>query len=436
MRAALPTLAVVLVTGCASGGPPPRSHAAPELFRLATVGSAADPPPIVGAGGPETVATISLEVRLETSGGQTVVAPRLVVLSGLRANVQVLQQTSYIANFAVERKDGAALVDPVVALAEDGVRIELVPRAEPGEGGSTTLAYEVKRSRVHRPFDQHRFADLQGNPLTIQLPTFDRTEASGVRDLAPGVWGLLARLPDGAGGTVAVLARASTLRGNPMPDGPRDGEEFLGLEKASGGGSGTPAAAPESRGDDDSLPARAAKAALPAAPPGRLDLRAILLRTDLPAGSVVEEEAAAEALAGAEPLGSGHLQLVTGLVPGARVACLLDEAFVKDYDIQNYSATFEPILGNHRSGLTAQVGEDGALRLSWTTTPKWERFEWSPNHDGNLLAIEIPGSETQEARVVPSAGTRLVVVARLADGRAAGVLVRFRPEEEPGPAAR
>ena len=336
MGRALPSLCVLLAAGCASEGFPSRAHGAPALFRTATVDTPASPffarplrepvpdpalPPAAGAKD-----GVSIEVRFEDSDGGTILAPRITAFHGQRANVQVLQQVSYVADFEVERKDDACITDPVIAVAQDGVVLEMTAR--PAARG-TALAYAVRLARLHRPIDVESYTDLQGNRLTLQLPCFDRAEAEGIRGMEDGVWGLLARLPDGRGGTLSVLARVVPERIE-FSSEDEDARDIALIDPAAGPRRGAPFPA----GGEDSLPARAARAPLPASLPGRLDLTAMTFPSDLPPGSVVEAGAAAGSFEGAEPVEPGDLQFVTGLVPGARAACLLEETYVKDYRIE------------------------------------------------------------------------------------------------------
>jgi hypothetical protein len=415
MKTPIAALAV-LAAGCASGGSPPRSHDAADLFRTATVEAPVRPPvemePAAGARD-----GVSIEVRFETSKGETVVAPRLTTFHGQRAKVQVVRQTSYVADFDVERKDDAFIVDPVVKIAPDGVFLEMTAR--PGTRGSV-LAYSIRVARLQRPLAVETYTDLQGNRLSLQLPTWDRTEAEGLRGMEDGVWGLLARLPYGKGEFLTVLARVAPekLEFTSKDEEARD----IGLIDPGH------VPAPEPAIEGNSLPDRAARAALPEAPAGSLDLRAITLVTDLPPGSVAE--AGAVALDAASSLDRGEARMVTGLVPGARLACLLDETFMERFvqDPVDRPVTVDPVPAVRVSGLTGVVGEDGSLGLSWTTTPRWERFSYAPAGDERHLSVEKPWSETWKARVVPGEGPRLVVLAALPGGRAAGVLVRFRQE--------
>jgi hypothetical protein len=446
MRSMLVVSGVVLAAGCASagcasGGLPARTHDAAPLFRLATVDTpstdfealfpkrakpvAATPvpatplPPAPGARD-----GVSVELRLEDAQGSAVLAPRIIAFHGKRARVEMFEQAAYVREFDVERKDDACIVDPVIGIAQDGVFVEFTSR--PGARG-TDLAWSIRVARLRRPMDEESWVDAKGNRLTLQLPTWDRSEAEGLRSMAPGVWGLLARLPDVRGGSVAVLARVTPekVEFSSADEDARD----IGLIDPTSTGRPSPHLEAEF---PDSLPARAERAALEAAPGGRIDLRAVAFPSDLAAGSVVEAAAAEAALSRAEAVEPGDLRWVTGLVPGARAACLLDESFIKDYDLEGCCdmRIADAVPGSQVSGLSAEVGRDGVLGLSWTTTPRRDRFTTTLG-SGPPVAVEVLSPETYRASVVPGAEPRLVVLARLPGKRALGVLVRFRAEDPP-----
>src|SRR5688572_16327784 len=129
--------ASILAAGCASGAPSPSRDAAP-LFRTATVGTPgeAPAPSIEPAKGARD--GVAIDVRFQTSTGEVVLAPRLTAFMGGRARVQVVSQTSYVADFDMEVSNGSTIVDPRVAIAEDGIVLDLTAR--PGSRG-TALAF-------------------------------------------------------------------------------------------------------------------------------------------------------------------------------------------------------------------------------------------------------------------------------------------------------
>lgn len=412
-------VATAVLAGCASGGIAPRFHDAASLFRTATVGKPADPPHAALAPAADAKDAASIEVRFETSKGETVLSPRITAFLGQRANVQVVRQVAYIADFDIEISNVSTIMDPIVKIADDGIFLEMTAR--PGTKG-TVLAWSLRTSRLKQPMDAESIDNLHGNRISIQLPTWERASAEGVRGMEAGVWGLLARLPSGTGEWVTVLARVTPEKLE-FTSKEEDARDIALIDPAAE----KPRAEPRAEADEDSLPARAAKAALPESRAGSLDLRALTFVSDLPPGSVVEAEAAA--LGTAFPLEPGSLQWVTGLVPGARAACLLDETYVKDFNVEagNTSlGTRDPVIANHVSGLTAEVGEDGSLGLFWTTTA-WDRFTTTLGA-GPPVSLDVPQPTTWKARVVPGAAARLVVLAPLPGGRVAAVLVRFRQE--------
>ena len=432
-RLAVATLALA-ASGCASPWPPPRSREVAALYRLTC--TEPDPNYHTSKRGPGEVARsgssgrvpyandgplvgLSVEIRVEGDDGRGVAAPTLITVPGRPSSVEVFEQLAYVRDFDVERKDDAFIADPVIGILQEGAVVEVTALRNPA-GGSTTLAWEVRTARVRRPLDTFPVRDLDGREMTIQLPTLHRADAAGVRPVEDGVWSLLARLPDADGRSFCVHARVKPIRLT-------DGREDDGSAEAADGGRETAVF------EGDSLPARAARGELDDSAPGLLEVRGVVLRTDLAAGSVVEAEAVARALDGAVPLDPADLGVATGLVRGARACCLLQETYLKDYDIEGSGslATADPEVGEQVSGLVAEIEEGGALRLTWNSTPDWQRYQFTPDADaatGRRLALERPTATVREARVVPSEGTRLVVLARLEDGRSAGVLVRFRAD--------
>jgi hypothetical protein len=410
--------AALLAAGCASA--PVRSRDAAPLFRVAVEGTpataflatlpprkpavVADLPPAAGARG-----GVVLEIRIETSKGETVLAPQIAAFHGQRANVQVLRQVAFVSDFDVEKRDGAAVASPVVGIRNEGIFLAM--KALPAERG-TLLSFAARTDRLKSPMDVESFTDLQGNHLSLQLPVVERTEAGGVRALEEGAWSLLARLPDGEGGTLTLSARAraAMLEFSSKDEDARD--IALVDEGARPGEPEGPVAAAMPRTGEAT---------------GILDVDAVSLRTDLPAGSVLEEEIAADP----RPLAPGDLRLATQWAPGARVARLLDEAFVQDYAYSaEPPATVDPVVASRVSGFEASVGEDGVLAISWTTTPRWDRFTVAPAGAGepHRFSVERPWSATCTARLPKAPGTRYVVLAPLGGGRAAAAVVRFRTE--------
>ena len=410
--------AALLAAGCASA--PVRSRDAAPLFRVAVEGTPATPflatlpaapedPPEAIAAARGARAGVELEIRIEASGGDSISAPRISAFHGLRANVSVLRQLAFVSDFDVEKRDGAAVANPVVQIRNEGIVVSL--RTAPADGG-VFLSYAVRADRLNSPLDEESFTDLQGNRCTLQLPVLERTEVGGVRALGEGVWSLLARLPDGKGGTLTVSARAraAMLEFSSRDEDARD----IGLldEGAAPGEFEWPAAA---------------AAALPGEATGILEVEAVSLRTDLPAGSVLEEAAAADP----RPLAPGDLRLATQWAPGARVARLLDESFVRDYAYSaEPPATVDPVVASRVSGLEAVVGPDGTLAITWTTTPRWDRFTIAPAgaDEPHRFSVERPWSSTCTARLAKAPGPRFVILAPLQDGRAAAAMVRFRKE--------
>lgn len=112
---------------------------------------------------------LELLERLPESGEiQLLSAPRLTVWEGTRANMTVLNQQAYLAHFEVEYspEKKTALADPVVAVFEDGVKVDVLPhRMENGFwGGAVTVSLSHLRE-----MEKHT-VQLGDQKVEIQIP--------------------------------------------------------------------------------------------------------------------------------------------------------------------------------------------------------------------------------------------------------------------------
>ena len=114
-----------------------------------------------------------LEVILravEKSDRQTVVvAPRLTAYNGQRANVTVLNQLSYIADFDVEIAQLSQIGDPIVQTLRDGVMLDLRPTVT-ADRRFITMELRPTVALLQRPIATFSTTLANGPPVTIQLP--------------------------------------------------------------------------------------------------------------------------------------------------------------------------------------------------------------------------------------------------------------------------
>lgn len=93
---------------------------------------------------------------------------RLTVASGQRGRVVIVNQTAFIERFDVERTPQAAIADPVIGVAQDGVLLDFVGSVDDGE---VALELHVQANRLQRPVATAE-VQLPGAfaPVTIQQP--------------------------------------------------------------------------------------------------------------------------------------------------------------------------------------------------------------------------------------------------------------------------
>ena len=114
-----------------------------------------------------------LEVILravEKSDRSTIVtAPRLTAYNGQRANVTVLDQISYIADFDVEIAQLAQIGDPIVQTLRDGVILDVRPTVS-ADRRFITMELRPTVAILQQPIATFQTTLANGPPVTIQLP--------------------------------------------------------------------------------------------------------------------------------------------------------------------------------------------------------------------------------------------------------------------------
>lgn len=412
-------LAPLAASGCATA--PPESPPDRELFRLGPV----EVLPSVEAGVSEDasgppVGAFRAELRFLRADGTTLAAPRLVVLPGQRATIEMVQQISYVQDFDVARAGDDWVADPVIGVVAPGVRVDLtVLEADSNRDGRTdeaALAWSVVASDLRRPIAHREVGALATGtpaPVTVQFPRWESVEVSGARRIAVGEDAELARFPDPAGsGDVVLRGRVErvivpgpvegpAVRPDEGPDGPHRVLRDLGRSAAGG------------------------------ASAGRLRVSAVRL----PPGFGGPDSRGVERLA--------TIAVASVMAPGVRGADLLRETYLADWDVETTSriGVFDPVVGTQESGISAEVGPDGRLLLRWRTTPRWDRFSIAPGgtRSANLtnaesvidpslrLTLDQPESSAVERSVPLEPGRSVHPFFRLPDGGTAALVVEFDP---------
>ncbi|MCP3918265.1 MAG: hypothetical protein GY711_22165 [bacterium] len=121
---------------------------------------------------------------------ELVTAPRILVHNTARANLSVLNQVAYVQDFDVEIAQAASIADPIVAVIQDGVILDVRPVVS-ADRRFITLELRPTIAVLQRPIAERVTTLGSQNSVTIQLP---EVEIQRVRTSIP--------IPDG--GTVML----------------------------------------------------------------------------------------------------------------------------------------------------------------------------------------------------------------------------------------
>ncbi|MFT5051168.1 MAG: Flp pilus assembly secretin CpaC/tetratricopeptide (TPR) repeat protein [Chlamydiales bacterium] len=121
---------------------------------------------------------------------ELVTAPRILVHNTARANLSVLNQVAYVQDFDVEIAQAASIADPIIAVIQDGVILDVRPVVS-ADRRFITLELRPTIAQLKRPIREQITTLGSQNSVTIQLP---EVEIQRVRTSIP--------IPDG--GTVLL----------------------------------------------------------------------------------------------------------------------------------------------------------------------------------------------------------------------------------------
>ena len=138
----------------------------------------------------------------ESKNASVISAPRILVEDGQTANVSVLDQVSYVKEFEIQvAEDGSKIADPVVAVIQDGLVIDLRGHVAPG-GKEIGLEFTGTWAALKRPIPEFE-QEVDGQTLTTQHPELSVTRARARATLPNDGWALI-----GGGATVGYGADA------------------------------------------------------------------------------------------------------------------------------------------------------------------------------------------------------------------------------------
>ena len=121
---------------------------------------------------------------------ELVTAPRILIHNTARANLSVLDQVAYVQDFDVEIAQAASIADPIVAVIQDGVILDVRPVVS-ADRRFITLELRPTVATLTRPIEERVTTLGSQNSVTIMLP---EVEIQRIRTSIP--------IPDG--GTVML----------------------------------------------------------------------------------------------------------------------------------------------------------------------------------------------------------------------------------------
>ena len=99
----------------------------------------------------------------------TVIAPRITAYNSQRANVQVLNQVSYISDYDVEIAQLSQIGDPIIQQLRDGIILDIRPVIS-ADRRFITMELRPTVALLQRPIATFQTTLGNGPPVSIQLP--------------------------------------------------------------------------------------------------------------------------------------------------------------------------------------------------------------------------------------------------------------------------
>ena len=129
----------------------------------------------------ESVAAVAAAAR-QAEGADILSAPSVLCLNGHRADISVMNQLSYVKDFDVEVAEGRVIVDPVVAVIQEGLVLDVTPVFDPVTC-ELTIQTHLQVAELVRPIRDFTttVAGLD-QEVTIQLPELN-LQTWGTEDL-------------------------------------------------------------------------------------------------------------------------------------------------------------------------------------------------------------------------------------------------------------
>ncbi|MEO0650973.1 MAG: hypothetical protein AAFZ65_09870 [Planctomycetota bacterium] len=103
---------------------------------------------------------------------ELVTAPRILIFNTARSNISVKNQQAYVQDYDVEIATGASIADPIIAVVEEGVTLDVRPVVS-ADRQYITLELRPTVATLQRPIRTLTTGLANLTPVTIQLPELD-----------------------------------------------------------------------------------------------------------------------------------------------------------------------------------------------------------------------------------------------------------------------
>lgn len=130
-------------------------------------------------------AAMALQRQLERTGAMSIDSPRLLVYPLQRANMHVVNQTSYIQDFTLTRTGDTVVADPVVGIVWDGLKADLMATFLAADRIAVRCTLEIQQ--LLRPIPDFTTEIAKGvPPVKIQLPRTTGVRCEQVAEVKTG----------------------------------------------------------------------------------------------------------------------------------------------------------------------------------------------------------------------------------------------------------
>ncbi len=120
----------------------------------------------------DTQIEMILRAVKKSKRSELVISPKLMVYNTARANLVVANQVSYVADFDVEIASAAAIADPIVRVASDGVYLDVRPVVT-ADRRFVWVDVRPTVATLLRPIPTFQTSLGTGSPVTLMLPELE-----------------------------------------------------------------------------------------------------------------------------------------------------------------------------------------------------------------------------------------------------------------------